>query len=257
MSLGLNSIMSFMPSQSSGVATEGSLVQKTLQKADGGAFKWIEAQSTAEDFAGADSALIGFGPATYAGAKAGQEFTLIGLCNSFQFSQATHVSTLKEMRAEGTRIIPGKAQPGSISISRLMTSLPTFTAIVTGDTGWKLNAQSPKSKSLFGIVVTYMSPLRSSTYATLFFERCAITNISSAIQAGQHMMYETISIVYDKVLDNTSQGGSNVLTQEQNIFLGNTAPNNRYVPPVSGTGLQDLTPSVPRAGGNGTGTSLW
>lgn len=198
------------------------------------AFKWVEKYIKPSMFATPDSALIGFAnnPIKDNGGVS-TDIPLLGMCESFSISTGISVITLKELRAERTIVIPSKSQPGSITINRLLglganfaRTMGNYTLGNSGDGKWRFNTQSNDSKQLFGLYIIFMSADRTQTLSTLFAERCAIQGNSIMVQAGQASLFESINIVFDKLVDDCAD------------VVESTAPAPSAVSTVSTTGKE-------------------
>ena len=202
----------------SGDTTTGSSISNTSDsgravttrtQAEKGAFKWVEQFVTPDMFATAESCLIGYSVPIKGAAAAGDDFKLLGFCENLTINTGVSVVALKELRSERNLIIPTKSTPGSISISRLLGGMPSFVSTVSGGTGWTMDSRSSSMKKLFGLVLIFMSPSRKDTFTTLYAERCAVQSVSIPVQAGQFQLYESVQIVFDRIVDGSSSVSNN------------------------------------------------
>jgi hypothetical protein len=164
---------------------------------------------TPDMFATPDSCLIGFGSPIMLDNVAGQDFKLMGFCQSLSINTGVNVVTFKELRNERTIVIPTKSTPGSIGIARLLGNMPDFVSAVVGGTGWRMDSHAVDCKQLFGLAIIFMSPSRKDTICTLYAERCAVQTMSIPVQAGQFQLYQNIQIVFDRLVDNTTSVSNN------------------------------------------------
>ena len=178
-------------------------VQSQLVGAQSGAFKWVEQYVSPSMFATAESCLLGYGLPIKSANSAGSNFNLLGFCQDVSINVGASVVTFKELRCEHTRVIPTKSTPGSITITRVLGNMPDFLSAVIGGSGWKFNSQAVDFKQLFGLAIVFMTSGRTKTLSTLYAERCAIQNISIPIQAGNFQLVQNITIVFDKLIDDT------------------------------------------------------
>lgn len=165
-----------------------------------GSFKWVEMETTPESFATPDSVLLFAGDPLYSNMQMGAELVPIGLCQGFTFSSGINVTVFKELRCEETIIIPGKSQPGSMNISRICGAYSSLANRLHIQPNWNYSTQSATTKQLFGVMAMYLTPSRSNTISTLYFERCAITNISSGFNAGDIQVLDNVNIIYGRCL---------------------------------------------------------
>lgn len=186
-------------------------LQKSTLDANKAAFKWVEAAVTTDMFASPDSCLIaistpikGSGSAsTSTQVKAAQEFKILGFCRGLNIQTGVNVMSFKELRNERNIIIPVKSTTGTITIDRLLGTMPNFitSATKTTGSGWTLDSQSSGMKTLFGLVIVFMSTARKNSLATVYAERCAVQNVSVGVQAGQFALYESVQIIFDRLID--------------------------------------------------------
>ena len=181
----------------------GTEVQSSNTRFEAAAFKWLELYATPSMFATADSAivLVSKAPVTEL-ITSDSDLRVLGFVSGFSFSTSTGVVSFSELRNEGNVIIPTKSNPGSLSLSRVLGSWENFAGRMMGVNKWAFNNQGRGHKSLFTIVVMYMTPRRTDTIGVLAFEKCFITGQSSGMQAGQFLLVENMSIIFDKVVDN-------------------------------------------------------
>lgn len=165
-----------------------------------GSFRWVEMETTPDSFATADSVLIFAGDPLYSNMEIGAELVPIGLCQGFNFSTSINVVPLKELRCEEIMIIPGKSQPGNMQISRLCGAYSNLVNRLHLTPGWNYSAQSADMKSLFGLMVMFLTPSRQQSITTLYFERCAITNVSMGTNAGSFQLIDSLNIMFGRCL---------------------------------------------------------
>ena len=199
-SLGLQSLLG-------GYTSSEGKVQKTALQKESGAFKWVEEYLTPDMFATPDSCLIGVGKATYAANSSGGEFELLGCCAGVSFNSQNNIFTLKELRQEGSVVIPLKSMGGSMTLTRMLTANASILAKISGTSGWAFDIQKPAAKKLFGLIMLFMSPMRDKTYATMYFERCSIQTLGASVSAGSYVMNESMQISYSRIKDVSSDGG--------------------------------------------------
>lgn len=227
----------------------GPQIQTQSTGAETGAFKWVEQFITPDMFATPESCLIGYGAPVKSSNAAGSNFKLIGFCQNLTINTGVNVVTFKELRNERTIVIPTKSQAGSISITRMLGSMPDFAATVVGGKGWKMDSHSIDVKQLFGLVIIYMTAGRKSTISTMYAERCAIQSMSIPIQAGQFELLQNINIVFDRLVD-----GTTTVTQVGGEKASSPSSPAQAQPNTSMTGLNDA--GIIGLGGVGGSASL-
>lgn len=175
-------------------------------KTSAAAFKWVERFISPDMFVSPDSVLIAIGPATanLATATAGTNFQLLGMCNSFNLSQQNTIHTFKELRSERNIIIPGKSTPGQLSINRLMGAFPNIAGKALGKGIWVTDNQTRAFKTVFGIILIFLTYSRADMIASLYCERCAIQGSTIAVQAGEMHVYQSATMIFDRVVDSSS-----------------------------------------------------
>ena len=178
-----------------------SMVQTSLSSKNKGAFKWVQENLTTDMFVSAESCFIAFGKPLYSANSSGTDFNLIGMCQDISISVGVNVMSFKELRADRNIILPLKSTPGNLSIRRLLTTSGTINSLVHGDTNWAYDTQKASTKNLFGILIAFMSPGRTKDIASVYAERCAITNMSIPINAGNFALSESINIIFDRLKD--------------------------------------------------------
>lgn len=187
---------------------KGSNVQKTTNGAAKNPFSWVEKIVTPSMFASPDHCVIAIGPPLACLASGTSDYTLLGMCESFGFNLQNNVYTYKELRSERTIVIPLKSAPGQLSLTRMMGAFSNFRGAVSGANRWMVNNQARSYKKLFGMIVIFMTAHRADTIASLYFERCAITNVGVTVPAGDFKISESVSIVFDRVLDSMVFSGT-------------------------------------------------
>lgn len=184
-----------------------------------GSFRWVEMETTPDSFATADSVLIFAGDPLYSNMEIGAELVPIGLCQGFNFSTSINVVPFKELRCEETIVIPGKSQPGNIQLSRLCGSYANLVNRLHLTDGWNYSSQSADMKSLFGLMVMFLTPSRQQSITTLYFERCAITNVSMGVNAGSFQLVDSLNIMFGRCL---TVGELTAATTVANTSTGST-----------------------------------
>lgn len=187
-------------------AATSDLINTTTQNAEN-AFHWVQTYIDPVMFATSDSVLVGFlnAPIKDSGVDS-SAVPLLGMCENINISMSNNIVTLKELRGERTILIPGKSQPGSISISRMLAYMPNFMRTVGGysDKSWRFDMQNTDSKQLFGLFLVFRSSDRTQTLSTLYAERCALQASNISMQAGQSFLLENLNILFDRLVDNCS-----------------------------------------------------
>lgn len=194
----VTNILNILGLTDSSVAGEASHTVTSSSGVETGPFKWVEMETTPESFATADSVLLFAGDALYSNMEAGAELVPIGLCQNWQFSSGINVLNFKELRCEENIIIPGKSQPGSMSIGRLCGTYSSLTNRLHILPNWDYSTQSTTMKPLFGLMAMFLSPSREQTIATLYFERCAVTSVSMGVNANSYQILDNVGIVYGR-----------------------------------------------------------
>lgn len=228
----INNILNILGLTDSNVAGEAAHTQTSSGDVATGPFKWVEMETTPENFATSDSVLLFAGDALYSNLATGAELVPIGLCQNWQFSSGINVLTFKELRCEENMVIPGKSQPGTMSIGRLCGTYSSLTNRLHILPNWNYSTQSVTMKPLFGLMAMFLSPNREQTISTLYFERCAIQSVSMGMNTGSYQILDNVGIVYGRCV------GVGELTQTT-TSTGRTSGSTQTS--STGTGALDLT----------------
>lgn len=194
----ITNILNILGLTNSSVAGEAAHTQTSSGDANTGAFKWVEMETTPENFATADSVLLFAGESLYSNLNTGAELVPIGLCQNWQFSSSINVTTFKELRCEENIVIPGKSQAGSMTMGRLCGTYSSLTNRLHILPNWNYSTQSLTMKPLFGLMAMFLTPSREQSISTLYFERCAITSVSMGLNAGSYQILDNVGIVYGR-----------------------------------------------------------
>lgn len=196
----VTNILNILGLTNSSVAGEAAHTQTSSGDANTGAFKWVEMETTPENFATADSVLLFAGESLYSNLNTGAELVPIGLCQNWQFSSSINVTTFKELRCEENIVIPGKSQAGSMTMGRLCGTYSSLTNRLHILPNWNYSTQSLTMKPLFGLMAMFLTPSREQTISTLYFERCAITSVSMGLNAGSYQILDNVGIIYGRCI---------------------------------------------------------
>lgn len=196
----VTNILNILGLTNSSVAGEAAHTQTSSGDANTGSFKWVEMETTPENFATADSVLLFAGESLYSNLNTGAELVPIGLCQNWQFSSSINVTTFKELRCEENIVIPGKSQAGSMTMGRLCGTYSSLTNRLHILPNWNYSTQSLTMKPLFGIMAMFLTPSREQSISTLYFERCAITSVSMGLNAGSYQILDNVGIVYGRCI---------------------------------------------------------
>lgn len=203
------SVFTALTGSSSAATQDEDYVQTSNINPEYGAFKWVQLETTPESFVSPSSVLIFAGPALYKDLPSGVDLTPIGLCQNMSWQVSQSVTPVKEIRVDETFIFPGKSQPGSLSLTRLVGDFATFNDVVHGTKFHNMGMHLPQSKGLFGLYVMFLSPGRTKQLFIYYFERCAIASISAGIQAGDFRMLESVNIMFSRIQPIASVLGGN------------------------------------------------
>lgn len=167
---------------------------------------WLEEYIDPTMFASGDACIITIGASKKEKNEDGSLGKILGFCNNASFNISNAVITIKELRAERTIIIPGKAQPGQLSLSRLVCkgdTVTNFLGIVSKESDRKLrfDNQLRISKKPFGIGIVLLSSIGQKELSTVYIEECAISNISVPIAANTYALYENVGITFNRIRD--------------------------------------------------------
>lgn len=189
---------------SSGGSEAAMKALESTANADKSDMMYLEALSTPDIFTSADALILGFGPPTMEMANNADDFPVLGFCTDFSFNVSSSVTAFSELRNETTIVIPGKARAGSIQLSRMLTTMPSFAGKVAGKGlgGWLMDPQDPHFRRLFGIYMLFMSPVKRGSnpiIARLYAERCAISSLSIGVRANQSMLSESAQIACGRI----------------------------------------------------------
>lgn len=196
----VTNILNILGLTNSSVAGEAAHTQTSSGDANAGAFKWVEMETTPENFATADSVLLFAGESLYSNLNTGAELVPIGLCQNWQFSSSINVTTFKELRCEENIVIPGKSQAGSMTMGRLCGTYSSLTNRLHILPNWNYSTQSLTMKPLFGLMAMFLTPSREQAISTLYFERCAITSVSMGLNAGSYQILDNVGIIYGRCI---------------------------------------------------------
>lgn len=196
----VTNILNILGLTNSSVAGEAAHTQTSSGDVNTGAFKWVEMETTPENFATADSVLLFAGESLYSNLNTGAELVPIGLCQNWQFSSSINVTTFKELRCEENIVIPGKSQAGSMTMGRLCGTYSSLTNRLHILPNWNYSTQSLTMKPLFGLMAMFLTPSREQTISTLYFERCAITSVSMGLNAGSYQILDNVGIIYGRCI---------------------------------------------------------
>lgn len=196
----VTNILNILGLTNSSIAGEAAHTQTSSGDANTGAFKWVEMETTPENFATADSVLLFAGESLYSNLNTGAELVPIGLCQNWQFSSSINVTTFKELRCEENIVIPGKSQAGSMTMGRLCGTYSSLTNRLHILPNWNYSTQSLTMKPLFGLMAMFLTPSREQTISTLYFERCAITSVSMGLNAGSYQILDNVGIIYGRCI---------------------------------------------------------
>ena len=196
----VTNILNILGLTNSSVAGEAAHTQTSSGDANTGAFKWVEMETTPENFATADSVLLFAGESLYSNLNTGAELVPIGLCQNWQFSSSINVTTFKELRCEENIVIPGKSQAGSMTMGRLCGTYSSLTNRLHILPNWNYSTQSLTMKPLFGLMAMFLTPSREQSISTLYFERCAITSVSMGLNAGSYQILDNVGIIYGRCI---------------------------------------------------------
>lgn len=195
-----------------------------------------------------DDCLIVAGPPRLSLASGDDSFHTIGFVNAFQYTESRQVQPLK---AIGSRrhVFGITNTPVQISMSRMMivgrnllNSLyanATFGTNITdrnskydikynsNDGSWWTNIEEDVYRIPFGLGVIWDAPATlaassSSHAAAEYFEVCTIQSRSQAIQSGQAVLMENVSMLADRVVPWNSYGSVPINTSPEIMTnLGN------------------------------------
>lgn len=192
----------------SATAGNSAHLQASSNDYERGSFRWLEMETTPDSFATADSVLLFASESPVC--DMGNELVPIGLCQGFQFSVGHSVVPFKELRCEENIIYPTKSQPGNMSISRICGNYSNLVTRLHIKPNWSFSAHSNDFRQLFGLLAIFASPSRDRTICSLYFERCAITNASMSVSAGNFQVVDNVSIMFGRCVtvgvDNVAPG---------------------------------------------------
>lgn len=187
-----------------------------------GSFKWAEMETIPDSFATSDAAIIFAGDPYYMNNMLTSQLVPIGMCQGFSYASSVNVVPIHELRCEEIVVLPGKTQPGQITMTRFcgdyaslvnrvhgvtgpksedLTSAVLYGVNVDANAGWNFSGQSSTFRSLFGLLVVFYNERRNGQFASLYFERCAITGVSFNLQAGNYQVLDAINIVCGRCIN--------------------------------------------------------
>lgn len=149
-----------------------------------------------------------YGATTKAGTDEPGPFRMIGLVQSFGWSERKQLSQLFELGSDIPYMIPGRTT-GNISLQRvLLSGKDLLNALYHGDTqpdpdDW-LKSLSDTSAPLFLMFVATGNKDQISSSSPVYsrvFANCHIVSRQESIGAGQRVIMEGVSIAYSHMLD--------------------------------------------------------
>ena len=169
-------------------------------------FGWLEEYIDPTMFASSDACLLTIGCSKKELNEDGSMGKVLGFCDNISFSLSNTVITLKELRAERTILIPGKANAGNLSLARVICkgeSVTNFLGVVSkeGDRRLRYDNQLRIAKKPFGIGVVMFSSIGKKELTTFYIEQCVINAISVPIGSKQYSLYENINISFNRIVD--------------------------------------------------------
>lgn len=169
-------------------------------------FGWLEEYIDPTMFASSDACLLTIGCSKKEFNEDGSMGKILGFCDNVSFNLSQTNITLKELRAERTILIQGKAAPGQLSMSRLICkgdSVTNFLGIISKEEDKRLryDNQLRIAKKPFGIGVVMFSTIGNKELTTFYIEQCVINSISVPIQSRTYSLYENISISFNRIVD--------------------------------------------------------
>lgn len=208
-------------------AMGGVIGSKTLSEIVAGTNKpqmnWVERLRLATDFITADNTLI-----CIADHYLNEDVTTLyplGITQSFGYSESIPAALVPEIGSRRKRATLGTSQGGSINISKMVCLGKSTVNLLTehGDKSginpnfWSeedwiamVGLNYDKVRTPIGLVVVEGTP-DGRTYSAFMFEQCVLNGQSKAYQAGQHMVVDNLSLIYEQVVPLWSQESNEVI----------------------------------------------
>lgn len=207
-----------------GVNTQQTLAQ-VMTESRSPHYKWIERLRTGLDFITSENTLICIADSAFTDSV--QNVYPIGIAQSFSWSENIMSALVGEVGSRRKRAIIGNSQGGNIQISQMVclgqSSLNTFTKnglTIGTDAGyWSeqewtglIGLNHDKLKTPIGIVTVEATP-DGRNYVTYMFEQCVLQGQSRGYQAGQHLVVDNFSMIFEQIVplhsfEKDSNGGA-------------------------------------------------
>lgn len=184
---------------------------------------WVERLRLATDFITADNTLICV--ADHFLHENVTTFRPIGITQSFGYSESIPAMLAPEIGSRRKRGVMGSSQGGGINISKMvcMGESPMKTLTKNGETSgidssfWAekdwlamIGLNHDTVRTPIGLVVVEGAP-DGRSYSAYMFEQCLLNGQSRAYQAGQHLVVENLSLVFEQIVPLWSPSESEVV----------------------------------------------
>lgn len=184
---------------------------------------WVERLRLATDFITADNTLICI--ADHFLNENVTTFKPLGLTQSFGWSENIPGVLAPEIGSRRKRAIIGTSQGGGVNISKMVCMGPSPINVITqygeksginpdfwSEKDWvaMVGMNYDKVRTPIGLVVVEGAP-DGRSYSAYMFEQCILNGQSRAYQAGQHLVVDNLSLVFEQVVPLWSQSASEVI----------------------------------------------
>ena len=174
--------------------------------------KWVERLRTAIDFITPDNSLFCIADSMFHEDAA--NVMPIGLAQSFGWGETLPSMLVGEIGSRRKRAVVGSSQGGGLQFSKMvvMGESPLSKLSAKGTTlginpnywteqEWlaMVGLNHDKLRSPLGIVVVEAAP-DGRNYSAYMFEQCMVQNQSRMYQAGQHLLVDNFSAIYEMVV---------------------------------------------------------
>ena len=184
---------------------------------------WVERLRLATDFITADNTLICI--ADHFLHENVTTFRPLGITQSFNASEGLAAMLAPEIGSKRKRAIVGSSQGGGIQISKMLCMGESPLATLTKNNGtsginpnfwaekeWTamVGLNHDKLRTPLGIVVVEGAP-DGRSYSAYMYEQCLLNGQSRAYQAGQHLVVDNLSLIYEQQVPLWSISASEVI----------------------------------------------
>ena len=174
--------------------------------------KWVERLRTAVDFITPDNSLFCVADSPFSNQT--QNVTPIGLAQSFSWSESLPSMLVGEIGSRRKRAVVGSSQGGGLQMSKMVVMGESpLKALTVGGSALGINGNywteqewlamiglnNDRLRSALGFIVVEAAP-DGRNYSAFMFEQCLVQGQSRMYQAGQHLVVDNFSMIYEMVV---------------------------------------------------------